>query len=75
MYILTYKGNKFCNTMSSFRQRVIGLKAGEDLKVPMDQKSYATVRSYASELGIQMGRKYTTKRDREARVYIITRTI
>lgn len=61
--------------MSSFRQRVIGLKAGEDLKVPMEQKSYATVRSYASELGIQMGRKYTTKRDREARVYIITRTI
>lgn len=59
--------------MSSLRKKVIEMEVGELIVVPMTENPYTTIRAYASELGFQLDRKYTTKRDREARVYTITR--
>lgn len=59
--------------IKSFRQRVLEMKVGEAITIPVQEHSYTTIRSYASDLGFATGRKYSTKRNREARTYTITR--
>lgn len=59
--------------MSSLRKKVIEMQVGESIVIPVAEYGFTTIRSYASELGFQLERKYTARRDREARVYTITR--
>ena len=58
----------------SFRQRVIDMKVGETFTISADSVGETTVRSYASDLGWRLNRKYVARRDREARTYTIERT-
>lgn len=60
-------------TNPSLRKRVIDLQVGDSITIPVDSVSDTTIRSYASDLGFLMQRKYSTRRDREARTYTITR--
>ena len=46
---------------------------GEQITVPVSIYGYTTVRTYASDLGFALGRKYSATRNREARTYTITR--
>lgn len=57
----------------SLRQRVLELKVGETIVVPVAEHSYTTIRSYASDLGFATGHSYSTSRNREARTYTIIR--
>lgn len=57
----------------SFRQRVLDMKVGEVITIPVMAHSYTTIRSYASDLGFSTGRSYSTRRDRENRTYSIIR--
>lgn len=59
---------------TSLRQRVLSLGVGESISIPVQLHAYTTIRSYASDLGFATGRTYSTRRDREARIYTITRT-
>lgn len=58
----------------SLRQRVTEMNVGDSMVVPVKDYGYTTIRSYASELGFALNRVYRTKRNREDRTYIITRT-
>lgn len=57
----------------SFRQRVLDMRVGEKITIPVSENAYTTIRSYASDLGFATGRSYSTKRNREERTYTITR--
>ena len=58
----------------SFRQRVLDMEIGDNITIPVTEKSYTTIRSYASDLGFATGRRYSSHRNREERTYTITRT-
>ena len=58
----------------SFRQRIIDMKEGESLTIPVNEVGYTTIRNYASDLGFAYNRRYSTQRNREERTYTITRT-
>lgn len=57
----------------SLRQRVLEMKIGEKIVVPVKEHAYTTIRSYASDLGFATGRTYSTSRNREERTYTIIR--
>ena len=59
----------------SFRERVIAMKKGDTIVISVEKVGYTTIRSYASDLGFALNRKYSTHRNREDRTYTITRTI
>ena len=54
-------------TKVSLRQRVLEMKIGERIVVPVKEHAYTTIRSYASDLGFATGRTYSTSRNREER--------
>jgi hypothetical protein len=58
----------------SFRQRIIDLEVGGKITISADSVGETTVRSYASDLGWRLNRKYVAHRDRDARTYTIERT-
>lgn len=58
---------------TSFRQRVIAMNVGDTIVISVDIHRGQTVRNYASTIGFEMGRKYTTICDRVARTYTIRR--
>lgn len=60
--------------MTSFRQRIINMEEGESITVPVEEVGYTTIRSYASDLGFSLMRRYSTHRNRAERTYTITRT-
>ena len=43
------------------------------MDVSLDDYSYATIQSYACNLGFDSGRKFTCRRNRETRSYTVTR--
>lgn len=49
------------------------LELGASVVVPVDGYSYNTVRRYASDFGLTLGRKYVCHLNRLARTYTITR--
>ena len=61
------------NTMS-LRSRVIALGVGESVTISVLDYSITTIRSYASELGLQLGRTFSTRCDRTNKAYSIIRT-
>lgn len=60
-------------TNKSLRSRVLDMKVGERIVVSVQEHSYTTIRSYASDLGFATGRSYSTSRNKEERTYTITR--
>ena len=57
----------------NLRGSLVNLTPGETLVVSLEDFAYTTIRSYVVELGWSMQRKYTCKRNREARTYTVTR--
>ena len=57
----------------SLRAQIVRMQVGEQLTIPLTDYGYTTIRSYASELGFAYNRKYSTKRNRQARTYTIVR--
>lgn len=57
----------------SLRNRIIELAQGESITVSIDDYGATTVRSYASDLGYVLRRRFTARRSREDRSYTITR--
>lgn len=57
----------------SLRQRVLEMRVGDSITIPVVEHSYTTIRSYASDLGFATGRSYSTRRNREERTYSIIR--
>ena len=49
------------------------MKVGEVIAVSFDDYAYRTIRSYASERGLVLGRIYTTQLNRETRNIFVTR--
>lgn len=60
-------------TNKSLRALILEMQVGEQLTIPLSDYGFTTIRSYASELGFCMERKYRTKRNKVERTYIITR--
>lgn len=60
-------------TSKSLRQRVLEMRVGDSITIPVAEHSYTTIRSYASDLGFATGRSYSTRRNREERTYSIIR--
>lgn len=58
---------------NSLRNRFDAMKVGEVMAVSIDEYKYPTVRTYASELGMILGRSYTTTFSRATRCVIVTR--
>ena len=58
----------------SLRDRFREMEIGETTEVCIGCYGYTTVRTYASELGFMLGRRYSVHLDRESRNYQITRT-
>lgn len=58
---------------TSLRQRIIDMKPGQSIYVSLATNKSLTVYNYASFLGRELGRVYTTKFDRDARVITVTR--
>ena len=59
---------------TSLRARVLAMKVGEEITIPVSEYGYTTIRSYASDLGFAANRKYSARRDRVKRTYTIIRT-
>ena len=57
----------------SIRQQLIAMEPGEVLTFPLEVSGYSTIRSYASDLSFLYLRKYSTSRDKKARVVRVTR--
>lgn len=64
---------KAMENTTPLRQKVKQLEVGESLTLTMQEVGYTTLRSYASELGLQFQRKYSTRHNRENRTVTITR--
>lgn len=60
-------------TTPSVRARIIGMEPRQTIVVPVGAVTSNTVYNYASFIGRDMGRKYTTRYDKTARVILITR--
>lgn len=57
----------------NLRGSMLALEPGNSLEVSIADFAYTTVRSYVVELGWQFERRYTCRRNREARTYTVTR--
>ena len=64
---------KATNVKNSLRARIIDMKPGKTITVSLATNKSTTVYNYASFLGRELGRVYTTKFDRNARIIVITR--
>ena len=60
-------------TQKSLRKQVIEMEKGESLVIPLDAYGYTTVRTYASDLGFMLQRRYSVSRNRQERTFTITR--
>ena len=60
-------------TTPSVRARIIGMHPRQTIVVPVGAVTSNTVYNYASFIGRDMGRKYTTRYDKTARVILVTR--
>ena len=59
--------------MASFRKMVMEMGVGDKITIPVAEVGYSTIRSYASDLGFALERRYSTTRNRIDRTYTITR--
>ena len=59
--------------VNSLRNRMIEMKPGSTIFVSLTTNKSVTVYNYASFLGRELGRVYSTKFDKEARVILVTR--
>lgn len=57
----------------SVRSRIIGMKPRQTIVVSVGEVTSNTIYNYASFIGRDLERKYTTKYDKAARVILITR--
>lgn len=60
-------------TKDSLRSRIIAMKPNQTICVSLASNKSVTVYNYASFLGRELGRVYTTKFDRDLRVILVTR--
>ena len=60
-------------TKPSLRSRIIGMKPKQAIVVPLATMKSNTVYNYASFIGREYDRVYTTRYDKEARALIVTR--
>lgn len=60
-------------TKPSLRSRIIGMKPKQAIVVSLATIRSNTVYNYASFIGREYGRVYSTRYDREARALIVTR--
>ena len=58
---------------NSLRSRMIEMKPNQTICVSLATNKSVTVNNYASFLGRELGRVYSTKFDKEARVILVTR--
>lgn len=58
---------------TSLRARIIQMKPGNTIAVSLATNKSVTVYNYASFLGRELGRVYSTRFDRDARVIIVKR--
>jgi len=58
---------------NSLRSRYDAMKVGEVIAVSFDEYAYRTIRTYATERGMILGRVYTTQLSREFRCVFVTR--
>ena len=58
---------------TSLRARIIQMKPGNTIAVSLATNKSVTVYNYASFLGRELGRVYSNRFDRDARVIIVTR--
>lgn len=58
---------------TSLRQRVIDMEVGESLVIKEGDTGFNNTRTYASEIGYALNRKYSTHRDRTNRTNTIIR--
>lgn len=58
---------------NSLRSRIIDMKPGQTITVSLATNKSTTAYNYASFLGRELGRVYTTKFDREARIILVKR--
>jgi len=52
---------------------MLAMQPGEVLSIPISDYTPSTIRSYVSDLSFLFLRKYSAKRDRQTRIYQITR--
>lgn len=57
----------------SLRSRIIGMEPRQTIVVPIGTAKSNTVYNYASFIGRDMDRKYSTRYDKTARVILVTR--
>lgn len=60
-------------TKISLRARIIQMKPNQTICVSLATNKSVTVYNYASFLGRELGRVYTTKFDKDSRVILVTR--
>ena len=60
-------------TTPSVRARIIGMEPRQTIVVPLGVAKSTTIYNYASFIGRDLERKYTTRYDKTARVILITR--
>ena len=60
-------------TNASLRSQIATMEVGESISVPNGTYKANTVYNYASFIGREYGRVYSTRYDREARALIVTR--
>lgn len=58
---------------NSLRARIIEMKPRQTIAVSLATNKSTTVYNYASFLGRELNRVYTTRFDKEARIIVITR--
>ena len=57
----------------SLRASLLGLEAGDELKVPFGVRAYSYVRHIASIVGMEKNRSYKVHADKEASAYRVSR--
>lgn len=58
---------------NSLRSRIIGMQPRQTIVVPLGTVTSNTVYNYASFIGRELERKYSTRYDKTARVILVTR--
>lgn len=58
---------------NSLRSRIIGMQPRQTIVIPLGTVTSNTVYNYASFIGRDLERKYTTRYDKTARVILVTR--
>jgi len=57
----------------SLQSQVRDMQPGESIVIPLGEYRMQTIYNYTSEIGLDMGRVYTTRRDRASRTIEIKR--